>query len=63
MIAALRGLVVEHVEVTISPAAWAEGVAGMAFAPLDRLAAAELPGPAAHREIAAALVPQLQRMM
>jgi Domain of unknown function (DUF6473) len=63
MLAALRGHVADQVEVRVSPSARAEGVAGMAFAPFDRMAAAELPGPAAHREIAAALVAQLQRLI
>lgn len=63
MTAALRGLVLDEVAVAVSAAARAEGVSGMAFGPLERPAAAELPGPAAHREIAAALAPHLRRLM
>ncbi len=35
----------------------------MAFGPLDRPAAAQMPGPAAHAEVAAALVPRLARLV
>ncbi len=62
MIATVRGMAADYVEVAISAEARAAGVAGMAFSPLDRLAAAEVPGPAAHREVAAALAPRLLRL-
>jgi hypothetical protein len=60
MIAAVRHLVSDYVEVVYSPSATAGEQAGLAFAPMDRLAAAEVPGPMAHAEIAAALAPVLQ---
>jgi hypothetical protein len=59
MIAAVRHLVSDYVEVVYSPSATAGEQAGLAFAPMDRLAAAEVPGPMAHAEIAAALAPIL----
>lgn len=59
MIEALRREPVDLVQVVASPAARARGVEGMAFAPLDRLAAAEVPGPAVHREVAEALAAHL----
>ncbi len=62
MLGALRSLAADYVEVVTSRAARAEGVAGMAFSPLERLAAAELPGPAIHRDVAAALAPRLRRL-
>ena len=63
MLAAVRGLVADYAEVVSSPGARAAGIDGMEFSPLDRLAAAELPGPAVHAEIAAALAPRLQAML
>jgi hypothetical protein len=60
MIQSLRGLVADYVEVVSSSKALAEGVSGMIFAPLYERAASELPGPAVHREIAAALADRLQ---
>jgi hypothetical protein len=55
MVQSLRGLVADYVEVVGTPQARAEGTAGMVFSPLHQRAASELPGPAIHREIAAAL--------
>ncbi len=63
MVAAVRIHVADYVEVVSSPAARSAGVAGMCFAPLDRLAAAEVPGPAVHRDAAAALAPHLLRLV
>lgn len=63
MVAALRPLVGGYVEAVISDAARAEGVEGMAFAPLDRPAAARVPGPAAHREATTALLPGLLALL
>lgn len=62
MIAALRPAIADYVEVTISPAARAAGLEGMAFAEMERHAAEELPGPLAHAEVAAALAPALDRL-
>jgi hypothetical protein len=59
MIASVRHLVSDYVEVVYSPTATAGEQAGIAFAPTDRLAAAEVPGPAAHADVAAALAPIL----
>ena len=63
MIGALKDGYAEYVEVVVSAQARADGVAGMSFAPLDRPAAAEVPGPAVHREVAAALAPRLMRLL
>ncbi|QYK43672.1 MAG: hypothetical protein KF887_19560 [Paracoccaceae bacterium] len=62
MIAALRRGVSDYVEVVLSPDTLAQGVQGMAFAPMERPAAEGLPGPAAHEEIAALLSPVLDRL-
>lgn len=59
MVAALRPRVARYVEVVPSAPARAEGSRGMAYLPLEEYAAANLPGPAVHREVAAALVPVL----
>ncbi|MBN2907152.1 MAG: hypothetical protein JXJ18_10630 [Rhodobacteraceae bacterium] len=48
------------VEVRASPAALKEGTEGMIFSEMDAHAAAALPGPAVHREIADALTPVLR---
>jgi hypothetical protein len=63
MLTTLRPMVAGYVEAVISAEARAQGVAGMAFGPLDRPAAAQVPGPAAHREAAAALMPLLEPML
>lgn len=60
MIQSLRGLVADYVELVSSAEARAEGVSGMIFSPLYQRAASELPGPAVHREIAAALADSIQ---
>lgn len=60
MIDALRPACAAVVQVVTSPQARAQGVAGMAFGPLDAPAAQGLPGPALHAEVAAALAPVLQ---
>ncbi|NEX45916.1 DUF6473 family protein [Pseudotabrizicola algicola] len=62
MIAALRPLAAQYVEVVASPAARLCGTQGMAFAPLDALAAQGVPGPAVHRQIADHLGPELLRL-
>lgn len=62
MLAALRPRVAAVVEVAFSPAARGGGVQGKVFAPLDRVAAEGVPGPAAHEEVAAALAEALPRL-
>ena len=52
MLRAVSGHATATVEVVVSDGARAEGLAGMAFAPLDRAAAMGVPGTRAHREIA-----------
>lgn len=63
MLAEVRAVAAGYVEVVTTAAARARGVEGMAFAPLDRPAAALVPGPDAHREVAAALLPWLERCL
>jgi hypothetical protein len=63
MIAAIKAEAADYLEVISSAEARAEGVEGMAFAPLERPAAAEVPGPAVHREVAAALAPRLKSLL
>lgn len=60
MLAALRPVCSGYVEVAISTQVRARGPAGLAFGPLECPAAAQVPGPAAHREAAAALAPTLR---
>lgn len=52
MITALRPRVAAYVEAISSSRARAEGLSGMSFAPLEAPAAASLPGPAVHRDVA-----------
>ena len=63
MIAAVKGHATDYVEVVPSREARAQGVAGKAFAPLEEPAAALVPGPAEHREVARALVPVIQKLL
>lgn len=63
MLAGLRNRVAALVEVVVSDRARAEGANGMAYAVQDEQAARALPGPAAHAEIAAALVPVLRGLL
>jgi hypothetical protein len=63
MIGALKSGFVDYVEVVVSIRARARGVSGMVFGPLERPAAARLPGPAVHREVASALVPRVLRLL
>jgi len=57
MVEALRPRLEAVIEVTPSPAAWAAGTEGMHFTEMEAPAAAEMPGPLVHEEIAAALAP------
>ncbi|PZQ98034.1 MAG: hypothetical protein DI533_13005 [Cereibacter sphaeroides] len=58
MIEGIRPFVSDYVEV-ISAGVQPDALDGMVFAPLERLAAAEVPGPAIHRQVAAALAPRM----
>ncbi len=63
MICAVQAPVAGYVEAVFSPAALSQGVDGMAFAPMEAPAAAGLPGPAAHQEVADLLMPHIERLM
>lgn len=63
MVEALRPLASACVEVAASPAARAEGVRAMRFSPADEAAAHDLPGAAAHRETAEALLPVIEALL
>ena len=52
MMAAVAARATARLDVVISDDARAARLDGMAFAPLDRLAAEGVPGPLAHREVA-----------
>ncbi len=63
MINAIRAPVAGYVEAVYSAAALSQGVEGMAFAPMEAPAAAGLPGPMAHREVADLLMPAIHQLM
>jgi hypothetical protein len=63
MIAAIRSRTAGYAEVVLSPQARAEGVAGMSFAPVEAPMAREMPGPVAHREVAAGLARVLDGLL
>ncbi|MEO5615697.1 MAG: DUF6473 family protein [Cypionkella sp.] len=63
MINAIRTPTAAYVQAVISHAALSQGVDGMAFAPMEAPAAAGLPGPAAHREVADLLMPEIHRLI
>lgn len=63
MVEAVRPLFTEYVEVVASREARASGVNGMVFPPLEQPAAAQMPGPAVHDEVAEALAPVVARLM
>lgn len=63
MIAALRGDAARYLEVVYSAKGLAEGCKGMAFGPLDAIAAEELPSPALHAEVAAGLLPLVSSLI
>ena len=63
MITAIRAPVATYLEAVFSAAALSQGVDGMAFAPMEAPAAARLPGPAAHREVADLLIPAIHQLM
>ena len=63
MVAVIQPLATGYVQVISSAQARAQGVQGMAFGPLDGPAAASVPGPMAHREVAEALLPLIHQML
>ena len=63
MINAIRMPAASYVEAVFSPAALSQGVEGMAFAPMEAPAAAGLPGPAAHQEVADVLMPAIHGLI
>lgn len=63
MVDAIRPFATDFVRVTPTTAARLAGTAGMEFAALDAPAAAQMPGPAVHEEVAAALSPVLRRYL
>lgn len=62
MIAAILPLAQGYVKVSPSIHAQAAGTAGMAFGPMEALAAAGLPGPKFHAEVAAKLVAKIKSL-
>ena len=63
MIAAVRCRAAGYAEVVLSRHARAEGIASMSFAPLEATLAREMPGPAAHREMASGLSDVLEGLL
>ncbi len=63
MVAAIKPLATTYVEMVPSAAARAKGAEGMAFGPMEAPAAACLPGPAVHYELAKRLVPVLHQLL
>jgi hypothetical protein len=63
MIAAIKPLAAAYVEAVSSTAARARGTEGMAFSPLEAPAAAGLPGPAVHEEVAQKLGPIIDALL
>jgi hypothetical protein len=63
MVAAVRPLATSYVEVIPSAATRRLGVEGMAFGTMEAPAAALLPGPAVHGEVAEQLVPVLRQLI
>lgn len=63
MVAAVRPLASAYLELVPSPSARRTGAEGMAFGPLDAPAAATLPGPAVHHEVAERLLPIMNQLM
>ncbi len=63
MIAALKPRAGAYAEAVVAEAAKAEGLSGMIFAAMEAPAAGALPGPAAHRDMAAAVIKGLKRFL
>jgi hypothetical protein len=62
MLACLRPLSRVYIEAVARPGSRAEGLGGMAFAPTEARAAAAVPGPEVHRDIARLLVQALESL-
>ena len=63
MVAAIRLHATSYVEMVPSPEVRANRAEGMAFGPMEAPAAACLPGPAVHHELAKRLVPVLRQLI
>jgi hypothetical protein len=63
MIARLKGRAAAYAEALVTGAAKFEGLSGMVFAQMEAPAAAVLPGPLAHREMAGTVIAGLKRFM
>jgi len=63
MIAAVMPFARDFLAVVSSPEALARGVQGMAYGPMEGPVARLVPGPAIHREVAAALAPRLLHVL
>ena len=63
MIARLKPKVGGYAEALVADAGTSEGLSGMIFAPLEAPAAAGVPGPFAHREMAEVVSTELQRLL
>lgn len=63
MVAVIRSHATDLCHVTPSAVARSAGTEGMLFGPLDGPAAAEMPGPRIHAEVAAALTPVITRLL
>lgn len=63
MIDEVRPFASDVVHVTLGPTARHAGTEGMHYAPMEAPAAAAMPGPGVHKEIAAALAPVLRRVI
>lgn len=63
MISAIRPAAAGYVEAVISAEALSHGIEGMSFAPMEAPAAAGVPGPVAHQEIAELMLPILHKLL
>lgn len=63
MIAAVRSRAARCLEVVYSPEGLAKGCEGMAYGPLEAIAAQELPSPALHAEVAERLLPVIKSLI
>lgn len=63
MVAAIRPLASAYVQAVSSAEARAHGLEGMDYAPLEAPAAAGVPGPWVHREVADALLPVIHQLI
>jgi hypothetical protein len=63
MIAAVRSGAARYLEVVYSAEGMAQGCKGMAYGPLEAIAAEELPSPALHAEVAARLLPLVKSLI